>query len=83
LARTPKSDFTWQSPVIADGSLKASQESSSVAIGATSSLSNQDIVVMSQSNFDDSTVVKMIQAHNTDFDISVVALVRLSDSGVS
>jgi hypothetical protein len=38
---------------------------------------------MTRSQFDDATIVKTIQAFNTDLDISVAALVKLKEAGVT
>jgi hypothetical protein len=46
-------------------------------------LTNQDIVLMAKSKFDDNTIVQMIQTHDTNFDLSVAALVTLKDAGVA
>jgi hypothetical protein len=49
----------------------------------SSALTNQDIVLMAKSKFDDATVVQMIRTHDTNFDLSVAALVKLKDAGVA
>jgi hypothetical protein len=46
-------------------------------------LTNQDILFMAKSKFDDGTIVKMIQTHDANFDLSVAALVKLKDAGIS
>lgn len=53
--------------------------------GARSSapLTNQDIILMTRSRFDDATIVKTIQAFDTNFDLSVAALMKLKDAGVA
>lgn len=38
---------------------------------------------MTRSKFDDATIVKTIQTFNTNFDLSVAALMKLKDAGVS
>lgn len=46
-------------------------------------LSNQDIVKMVHAGFDDSTILKYMQASDIDFDLSVQAMVALKDAGVN
>lgn len=46
-------------------------------------LRNSDIVLMTQNHFDDETLVKAIEASETDFDISSDALIELKNQGVS
>ena len=46
-------------------------------------LKNSDIVLMTQNHFDDETLVKAIEASETDFDISSDALIELKNQGVS
>ncbi len=46
-------------------------------------LTNQDIVRMAKAKFDDATIVKTIEAHTAAFDLSVEALLKLKDAGVS
>lgn len=46
-------------------------------------LTNQDIVLMTRSRFDDATIVKTIQTFNANFDLSVAALMKLKEAGVS
>jgi len=48
-----------------------------------SALTNQDIVLMAKSQFDDPTIEKMIETHETNFDLSVSALVKLKEAGVT
>src|SRR5579863_3598451 len=57
------------------------QQSSSPA--ATHPLTNQDIVRMTKASFDDATIVKTIESHTAAFDLSVDALIKLKESGVS
>jgi hypothetical protein len=46
-------------------------------------LTNQDVVQMVKAKFADSTIVKVIQANNSNFDLSVPALVALKTVGAS
>ena len=46
-------------------------------------LTNYDIVRMTKASFDDATIVKTIESHNAAFDLSVDALLKLKESGVS
>jgi hypothetical protein len=46
-------------------------------------LTNQDVVQMARAKFDDATIVKTIETHTASFDLSVEALLRLKDAGVS
>jgi hypothetical protein len=62
--------------------VKAAQQDSTLA-PSKKPLTNQDIVQMVAGQFADSTIVKTIQANDTDFDLSVTALVALKDAGVS
>ena len=51
---------------------------------APKSLTNQDIVQMAHAGFDDSTILKYMQASpDVDFDLSVQAMVSLKDAGVN
>jgi len=59
----------------------AAQQSSPPA--ATHPLTNQDIVRMTKASFDDATIVKTIESHTAAFDLSVDALLKLKESGVS
>src|SRR5262249_10334509 len=43
----------------------------------------QDIIQMAKLKFDDATIVKTIQVHVTNFDLSVSALVKLKEAGVT
>lgn len=46
-------------------------------------LTNRDVMAMRTAKFDDATVIKMIEMHETKFDLSVVALTTLKAAGVS
>ena len=46
-------------------------------------LTNRDVVTMVKAKFSDDVIVKTIQANRTDFDVSVPALLRLQNAGVS
>jgi hypothetical protein len=46
-------------------------------------LVNQDIVLMVKNRFADSTIIKLIRANETQFDVSVPAVVQLKSVGVS
>jgi hypothetical protein len=46
-------------------------------------LTNVDIIRMTRSKFDDATIIKTIQAFNTDIDVSVAALLELKEAGVT
>ena len=46
-------------------------------------LTNQDIVLMTRAKFDDATIVKTIRTFHANFDLSVAALVKLKEAGVS
>ncbi|HYL62260.1 MAG TPA: hypothetical protein VE077_06525 [Candidatus Methylomirabilis sp.] len=46
-------------------------------------LKNADVVRMTQNEFDDETLLKIIQISDTDFDISSDALIELKNQGVS
>jgi hypothetical protein len=48
-----------------------------------SGLTNSDVVRMVKAKFDDSTIVKTIESNETYFDVSVDALLRLKEQGVS
>lgn len=63
------------------GSATARQASGVVRSSAP--LTNQDIILMTKSKFDDATIVKTIQAFDTSFDLSVAALMKLKDAGVT
>jgi hypothetical protein len=63
-------------------SLSIAQQDS--ANGRNNSLvNNRDIILMTRSKFDDATIVKTIQAFNTDIDVSAAALVELKNAGVT
>ncbi len=61
--------------------LPAAQQPSSAA--TTHPLTNQDVVRMTKASFDDATILKTIDSHNASFDLSVDALLRLKELGVS
>jgi hypothetical protein len=46
-------------------------------------LVNQDVVLMVKSKFADSTIIKLIRANETQFDVSVPAVLQLKSAGVS
>jgi len=46
-------------------------------------MSNADILLMTKNQFDDDTVIKLIQVSDTDFDTSGDALIDLKNQGVS
>lgn len=46
-------------------------------------LANADVVLMAKAKFGDQVIVKEIQANDTDFDVSVGALIDLKKNGVS
>jgi hypothetical protein len=46
-------------------------------------LINQDVVQMVKTRFADSTIIKLIKANETDFDVSLPAVVQLKNAGVS
>lgn len=54
-----------------------------LAFGQVEPLSNSDVIQMTNAGFDDQTIVKAIQAHETGFDTSVDALVALKNTNVS
>ncbi len=58
-------------------------QQNSAGARSTAPLTNQDIVLMTRSKFDDATIVKTIQSFNTNFDLSVAALMKLKDAGVT
>jgi hypothetical protein len=43
-------------------------------------LTNQDVVVMATSKFDDATIQKVIESREVNFDLSVAALVKLKEA---
>src|ERR1700731_4035104 len=63
------------------GSATARQTSG--AVRSSAPLTNQDIILMTRSKFDDATIVKTIQSFDTTFDLSVTALMKLKDAGVT
>jgi hypothetical protein len=58
-------------------------QQNSAGARSTAPLTNQDIVLMTRSKFDDATIVKTIQTFNTNFDLSVAALMKMKEAGVS
>jgi hypothetical protein len=58
-----------------------SQGTKSASRGA--GLTNSDVVRMVNAKFDDQTIVKTIETNDTYFDVSVDALLRLKEQGVS
>jgi hypothetical protein len=46
-------------------------------------LTNDAVIAMLREKFDDATIIKMIQQHNTKFDLSVNELIRLKQAGAS
>jgi hypothetical protein len=46
-------------------------------------LNNDGVLAMVRERFDDATIVRMIQTHSTNFDLSVDAMIRLKQAGVS
>jgi len=46
-------------------------------------LTNDGVIAMLKAKFDDETIIKMIQQHNTNFDLSVNEMIRLKQAGVS
>lgn len=53
-----------------------------VAFAQTKPLSNDDIVNMTKAGFDEQTIVKTIQSHESTFDTSIDALMALKNAGV-
>jgi hypothetical protein len=60
--------------------LATAQQNSAGAHNSTP-LTDQDIILMAKLKFDDATIVKTIQVHDTNFDLSVPALVKLKEAG--
>jgi len=54
-----------------------------VTIRTKGPITNQDVIDMTRAKFSDSVIQKAIQANTGDFDISVGALMRLRNAGVS
>jgi len=46
-------------------------------------LNNDGVLAMVREKFDDATIVRMIQTHSTNFDLSVDAMIQLKQAGVS
>jgi hypothetical protein len=63
------------------GSAAPTQQNS--APPPTHALTNQDVVRMTKAEFGDATIVKTIESHGCAFDLSVDALLRLKEQGVS
>ena len=59
--------------------LKAQQNSGHERLALT----NDGVVAMLRAKFDDATMIKMIQQHNTNFDLSVNAMIQLKQAGAS
>ncbi|HEY2351110.1 MAG TPA: hypothetical protein VGH83_01285 [Candidatus Acidoferrum sp.] len=63
-------------------SVAAAQQDSKNA-SSSAAITNRDIILMTRSKFDDATIVKTIQAFETQLDVSVTAMVALKDAGVT
>lgn len=46
-------------------------------------ITDDEVIAMVKDKFDDATIVKMIQTHRVNFDLSVPALIHLKEAGVS
>jgi hypothetical protein len=46
-------------------------------------LTNDDVMRMARLKFDDTTIIQTIQVSDANFDLTVAALVKLKDGGVS
>jgi hypothetical protein len=66
----------------ATGTARAGAQQNSAPL-PTHALTNQDIVRMTKASFGDATIVKMIETHSSSFDLSVDALLRLKELGIS
>jgi len=66
----------------ASGSERAGAQQNSAPL-PTHALTNQDVVRMTKASFGDATIVKMIETHSSSFELSVDALLRLKELGVS
>ena len=56
----------------------------SVVLGQSRNLlTNEDVMRMARLKFDDTTIIKTIQLSDANFDLTVAALVKLKDQGVS
>ena len=64
-------------------SCSATAQQSASGVRNSAALTDQDIILMAKLKFDDATIVKTIQVHDTNFDLSVPALVKLKEAGVS
>src|SRR6266849_9282142 len=80
--RFPVSLLICLTILCAAGSAAPGAQQNSAAV-PTHALTNQDIVRMTKASFGDSTIVKMIETHGSSFDLSVDALLRLKELGVS
>jgi hypothetical protein len=58
-------------------------QQSSTAPHDNSLVTNGDIILMTRSKFDDATIIKTLQAFKTDLDVSVAALMKLKEAGVT
>jgi hypothetical protein len=58
-------------------------QQSSGTVRSAAALTNQDIILMTRSKFDDATIIKTIQSFDTTFDLSVPALMKLKDAAVT
>jgi hypothetical protein len=77
----------WALLAVASGFLvvpgSASAQQTSAPMQVRKSLINQDVVQMVKARFADSTILKLIKANETEFDLSVPAVVQLKNAGVS
>ena len=80
--RFPVSLLIGLTILFAAGSTAPCVQQNSAAV-PTHALTNQDIVRMTKASFGDDTIVKMIETHGSSFDLSVDALLRLKELGVS
>jgi hypothetical protein len=68
---------------IAIGLIVASSSTAQTQMQVRKALVNQDVVLMVKNKFADSTIIKLIRANETQFDVSVPAVVQLKSAGVS
>jgi hypothetical protein len=61
----------------------AAARQSSGVVQPSAPLTNQDIILMTRSKFDDAIIVKTIQSFDTRFDLSVASLMKLKEAGVT
>jgi hypothetical protein len=61
----------------------AAAQQNSTSVRSNAAVNNQDIIRMTRAKFDDATIVKTVQAFDTDLDVSVTALVELKEAGVT